>query len=75
MRFQMCAAIQGHLDRVEKWTDRNLMEVNEGKYQVLPMGKSNPRYQYTLGTNCVEGNFAEKDLVVLADSKPNMSPQ
>ena len=39
------------------------------------MEKSNPMYQYTLGTNCVESSFTEKDLVVLADSKQNMSQQ
>lgn len=31
-------------------------------FQVQHLRKNNPRQQYTLRANCVEGSFAEKDL-------------
>jgi len=37
-----CAAIHRDFRRLEKWADRNLMEFNRGKYQVLNLGRSNP---------------------------------
>lgn len=43
------AAIQSSLDRVEKWTEKNLMRLNNGKYLVLHLGRNNPIHQYSLG--------------------------
>jgi len=40
--------------RVNKWTDRNLMQFHKGKYKVLRLGRSNPRHQYLLGAHQLE---------------------
>ena len=55
-----CADIWRGLDRLEKRTDRNLMEFNKGRHQVLHMGRNNPVHQYRLGTDCPEGSLAEE---------------
>ena len=39
-----CVAIQRHLNRLEKWADRSLMEFNRGKRQVLHLWRNNPRH-------------------------------
>lgn len=64
----------GHwdLDRLEKWTDRNVF--NEGKCKVLILGRNNPMHQFTLRTNWQRGSL-EKDLKVLADTKSTVSQQ
>ena len=55
-----CATIQKDLNRMEKWTNRNLVKFNKGKYQVLHLGRNNPRHQYRLGNRS-----PERDLGVL----------
>lgn len=43
-----CAASQRDLKRMKKWAHRNLLKLNQGKCQVVPQGRSNPRYHYRL---------------------------
>ena len=69
------AAIQRNLNRLVKWTDRNLMKLNNGKCKVLPLERNNPIHQYMLRTNQLESSFAEKDLGVLMDIKLHVIQQ
>ena len=43
--------IQSSLDKLEKWTSRNLMKFNNGKCKVLNVERNNPRHQDRLGTD------------------------
>jgi len=33
------------------------MKFNEGKCKILPLGRSNPVFQDSLGSDCIENNF------------------
>ncbi|KAK4827204.1 hypothetical protein QYF61_015232 [Mycteria americana] len=76
-----CAAIQRNLNRLKKWANRNLIMFNKNlmmfnkKYKVLQLGKNSPMHQYMLGATHVHRSLAEMDLVVLVDTKLNMSQQ
>ncbi|PKU41055.1 rna-directed dna polymerase from mobile element jockey-like [Limosa lapponica baueri] len=48
-RLEGHAAISMDLDVLEKWADRNLMQLIKGKCEVLSLERSNPMSQYTLG--------------------------
>ena len=70
-----CAAVQKDLDRLEKWSDRNLMVFNKGKRKVLPLGRVSPMHQDRLGTDQPESSFVDKGLEVLMDTKLTMRQQ
>ena len=55
------AALQGDLDRLEEWANKNLMKFNE-KCKVLHLGKHNPGVQHRLGSTWLESSSVERDL-------------
>ncbi|RMC15806.1 hypothetical protein DUI87_08010 [Hirundo rustica rustica] len=72
---QGCAALQRDLDRLERWAERNLLTLNQGKCRVLYLGKNDTRHQQRLGAHLLESSSVEKDLGVLVDNKLTMSQQ
>ncbi|PKU41478.1 rna-directed dna polymerase from mobile element jockey-like [Limosa lapponica baueri] len=69
------ATLQEDLDRLEKWTNKNLMKFNKGKCKVLHPGKHNPGVQHRLGSTWLGSSSVEKGLGVLVDNKLNMNKQ
>lgn len=55
-----CTFIQRDLDRLEKWADKNLVKVSKGKWQVLPMRKSNSSHPNSVGTKWLKNSLVEK---------------
>lgn len=70
-----CTAIQQVLNRLEGWTEENLMRFSKGKYRALDLGRNNRVHQYRLGADLLEVSSAEKDLRDLVDNGGTMSLQ
>jgi len=66
-------AIQGNLDRLERWACANLKNFNKAKYKVLHVDRGNPKHKYRLDREWIESSPEEKDLGVLTDKKLNMT--
>lgn len=67
-----CTAMQRGLNRLEKWVDRRLMNLNKEKRKFLHLGRNNPPHQYMPGAVQLESNWAENTLGVLVDTRLNM---
>lgn len=74
-RSGVCAATQRGLDVLERGAERNLIKLNKGKCKPLHSEMNNLMCWYRLGTDCLEGSFAEKDLGVILGNKLNMNQQ
>lgn len=68
-----CAAIQRDMNRLEKWTNRNLIKLDKEKCKVLHLERNNLRHQYILEATWLEGSLAENDIMVLVDTELNVS--
>jgi len=67
------AIIQRDLDRLEKWTDRNLIKIIKEKCKALNLDRNNPRYQDRLEVGRLESYFGQKALGLLVDTKLTMN--
>lgn len=70
-RPDVCAAVQRHADKLEKWTDKNVLK----KCQILHLGRNKPSHQDKLGPDQLESHLAERDLGILIVNKLHMGQQ
>lgn len=66
--WQWCCH-QRDVNRLRKWTYRDLMKFSKGKCQLLHLGRKNPNQQYMLGADQLKSSFAEKNLGVWVKHK------
>lgn len=59
LQMVVVPVVQRDLEKLEKWSDRNLMQFNKGMCKVL--------HQYTPGVKQLESSSAEKDVGVPVD--------
>lgn len=64
--------LQRDLEKLEKWTDRNLRKFSKGR---CTGGRHNPRHQCMLQATQMEISFAKKNLVILVVSELSMNQE
>ncbi|KAK4830695.1 hypothetical protein QYF61_012864 [Mycteria americana] len=69
------ATLQEDMERLEEWTNKNLMKFKKDKCKVLHLGKHNPGVQHRLGSTGLGSSSVERDLGFLEDKQLNMSEQ
>lgn len=57
--------IEGDLDRMESWVERNVWNLNKGKCRILNAGKKNPMHQNSV--DLLQSSSVEKYLGVLVN--------
>uniref|UniRef100_A0A8C3F2F9 Reverse transcriptase domain-containing protein n=1 Tax=Chrysemys picta bellii TaxID=8478 RepID=A0A8C3F2F9_CHRPI len=67
--------LQGDLNDLVNWSNRNRMKCNSEKCKVMHLGMTNKNFSYKLGTHWLEVMEEEKDLGVLVDRRITMSRQ
>ena len=71
-----CATFQRDLYRLDNWAKGTSWSSTMGNEKsFLWEGITHPIHQYGLGSDCLQGSSAEKDLGVLVDNKLNLSQQ
>lgn len=68
-QWQMQQVVVLHPDRLQKWTNRNLMKFSKWQYIILHVGSIQPTYRYILRAVQLESSFTEKCLEVLVDAE------
>lgn len=56
----ICDAIQRDFDKLEKWDNRNLMELSKGKCKILHLERNNSINQYRLGNEWTGKQFGKR---------------
>ncbi|KAJ7423498.1 rna-directed dna polymerase from mobile element jockey-like [Pitangus sulphuratus] len=69
---ESCETLQKYLDKLERWTEWNLLKFNKCKCRILHLARNNTPHQYRLGPDLLKRSSAEKDLGVLVDNKLSM---
>ena len=68
-------AFQQGIDNLHRWSSEWQMPFNEDKCHVLHVGRTNSRFQYTMGQRVLESVEQEKDVGVIISEKLKPSLQ
>ncbi|XP_069185763.1 uncharacterized protein [Procambarus clarkii] len=70
-----CSILQEDLNRLERWSEKLLLEFNTSKCKVMEIGLGDrrPKEKYTMKGNCLPLATQERDLGV--DVLPNLTPE